>query len=71
MCKTSTPGFWFGFFKPVCLAIELDSQVNKLMDFYENYNNDDASRNKAYSKALNLAKRSNCLLGYSKAKYKK
>ena len=43
----------------------IDARVNELLDFYENGENNDQEREKAYSRALNLAKKSNKLMGYT------
>ena len=63
--KSSTPMAWKLILKPVFKAHNLNNKVNKLMDYYEDYNNGDRTRNQAYSKALNLQKESNKLLGIS------
>ena len=63
--KSSAPGFYHQILKPVCDAIIIDARVNELLDFYENGENNDREREKAYSRALNLAKKSNKLMGYT------
>ena len=63
--KSSTPLAWKLVLEPVFKAYNLNNKVNKLMDYYEDYNNVDRTRNQAYSKALNLQKQSNKLLGIS------
>ena len=62
--NSSTPMAWKLILKPVFKAYNLNNQVNKLLDFYED-SNDNMARNKAYSRALNLQKQSNKLLGIS------
>ena len=62
--NSSTPMAWKLILKPVFKAYNLNNQVNKLLDFYED-SNDNIARNKAYSRALNLQKQSNKLLGIS------
>jgi|19_taG_2_1085344.scaffolds.fasta_scaffold00843_10 hypothetical protein len=49
--------------KPVCDAMLIDMKVNTLLDFYDKSENNQ-ERERAYSRALNLAKKSNKLLGY-------
>ena len=63
--KSSAPGVYHQVIKPVCEAILIDARVNELLDFYEDSENNDQEREKAYSRALNLAKKSNQLMGYS------
>ena len=63
--NSSTPMAWKLILKPVLKAYNLNNQVNKLLDFYED-SVDDKARNKAYSRALNLQKQSNILLGISR-----
>ena len=63
--KSSTPGAYRRIIKPVSDAMIIDSKVNELLDFYENVENNDQEREKAYSRALNLAKKSNKLMGYT------
>ena len=63
--KSSAPGAYRRIIKPVCDAIIIDSKVNELLDFYEDNENNDQEREKAYSRALNLAKKSNKLMGYT------
>ena len=65
MMKTSAPEAYRLIIKPVCDAVLIDARVNALLDFYEDYSNDDQEREKAYSRALNLAKKSNRLMGYT------
>ena len=62
--KSSTPMAWEIVLKPVFQAYILNNRVNKLLDYSEN-TNDHRKRNQAYSKALNLQKQSNKLLGIS------
>ena len=62
--KSSTPMAWKLILKPVFKAYILNNRVNKLLDYYE-VSNDHRKRNQAYSKALNLQKQSNKLLGIS------
>ena len=62
--KSSTPMAWKLILNPVFKAYSLNNKVNKLLDFYEE-SSDDRKRNQAYSKALNLQKQSNKLLGIS------
>ena len=62
--KSSTPMVWELILKPVFKAYNLNNRVNKLLDYYE-VSNDHRVRNQAYSKALNLQKESNKLLGIS------
>ena len=63
--KSSAPGFYHQILKPVCDAVLIDVRVNELLDFYEDNENNDQEREKAYSRALNLAKKSNKLMGYT------
>ena len=63
--KSSAPGMYHLIIKPVCDAMLIDTKVNELLDFYEDYENNDQEREKAYSRALNLAKKSNKLMGYT------
>ena len=63
--KSSTPMAWKLILKPVFKAYILNNRVNKLLDYYEE-SNDDGKRNQAYSRALNLQKQSNKLLGISR-----
>ena len=62
--KSSTPMAWKLVLKPVFKAYILNDRVNKLLDYSE-VTNDHRKRNQAYSKALNLQKESNKLLGIS------
>ena len=62
--KSSTPMAWKLILKPVFKAYNLNNRVNKLLDYSEN-TNDHRKCNQAYSKALNLQKQSNKLLGIS------
>ena len=62
--KSSTPMAWNLILKPVFKAYILNNRVNKLLDYSE-VTNDHRKRNQAYSKALNLQKESNKLLGIS------
>ena len=62
--KSSTPMAWKLILKPVFKAYILNNRVNKLLDYSE-VTNDHRKRNQAYSKALNLQKQSNKLLGIS------
>ena len=63
--NSSTPMAWKLILKPVFKAYILNNRVNKLLDYYEE-SNDDRKRNQAYSRALNLQKQSNKLLGISR-----
>ena len=63
--NSSTPMAWKLILNPVFKAYNLNNQVNKLLDFYED-SVDNKARNKAYSRALNLQKQSNKLLGISR-----
>ena len=63
--KSSTPMAWKLILKPVFKAYILNNRVNKLLDYYEE-SNDARKRNQAYSRALNLQKQSNKLLGISR-----
>tara|TARA_Y100000310_G_C20454376_1_gene702334 strand:+ start:74 stop:274 length:201 start_codon:yes stop_codon:yes gene_type:complete len=63
--NSSTPMAWELIIKPVFKAYNLNNKVNKLLDYYED-SNDDMKRNQAYSKALNLQKQSNKLLGITR-----
>ena len=63
--RSSAPGAYHHIIKPVCDAILIDARVNELLDFYEDSENNDREREKAYSRALNLAKKSNKLMGYT------
>jgi len=63
--NSSTPMAWKLILNPVFKAYNLNNKVNKLLDFYED-SNDNIARNKAYSRALNLQKQSNKLLGISR-----
>ena len=60
--KSSTPMAWKCILKPVFEAYILNNKVNKLLDYYEG-SSDDRKCEQAYSRALNLQKRSNKLLG--------
>ena len=62
---SSAPGVYKLILKPVCQAMIIDIKVNKLLDFYEDAESSDSEREKAYSRALNLAKKSNKLLGFT------
>ena len=64
--KSSTPMAWKLILKPVFKAHNLNNRVNKLLDYYEDHNSANEIRDKAYSKALNLQKESNKLLGISR-----
>ena len=64
MCKSSTPSAWNDVLKPALMAYNLNNKVDKLLDYYEG-NGNEIRRNQAYSKALNLQKKSNKLLGIS------
>tara|TARA_Y100000310_G_C20453004_1_gene701665 strand:+ start:70 stop:270 length:201 start_codon:yes stop_codon:yes gene_type:complete len=63
--KSSTPMAWKMILKPAFRAYILNNQVNKLLDFYED-GNDKRKCEQAYSRALNLQKQSNKLLGISR-----
>ena len=63
--KSSTPMAWNLILKPVFKAYNLNNRVNKLLDYYEDNNSVNKTREQAYSKALNLQKESNKLLGIS------
>ena len=60
--KSSTPMAWKLILKPVFKAYILNNRVNKLLDEYED-GNDPRKCEQAYSRALNLQKHSNKLLG--------
>jgi len=62
--KSSTPMAWNLILKPVFKAYNLNNRVNRLLDYSENTNNH-RKCNQAYSKALDLQKQSNKLLGIS------
>jgi len=62
--KSSTPMAWELILKPVFKAYILNNRVNKLLDNYEE-GNDPRKCEQAYSRALNLQKQSNKLLGIS------
>ena len=62
--KSSTPMAWKMILKPAFKAYILNNQVNELLDFYED-DNDARKCEQAYSRALNLQKQSNKLLGIS------
>jgi|TARA_Y100000034_G_scaffold98415_1_gene120547 hypothetical protein len=62
--KSSTPMAWKLILKPVFMACNLNTKVNKLLDFSEK-TSDQRACNQAYSKALKLQKKSNKLLGIS------
>ena len=62
--KSSTPMAWKCILKPVFEAYILNNKVNKLLDYYED-DNDARKCEQAYSRALNLQKQSNKLLGIS------
>ena len=63
--KSSTPMAWKLILKPVFKAYYLNNRVNKLLDFSEDCSNAKKC-NQAYSKALNLQKQSNKLLGITR-----
>ena len=63
--KSSTPMTWKLILEPVLKAYNLNNKVNKLLDYYEVSTNEKA-REKAYSRALNLQKQSNKLMGISR-----
>ena len=60
--NSSTPMAWELIIKPVFIAYNLNNRVNKLLDYYEDGDNE-IECEKAYSRALNLQKKSNKLLG--------
>ena len=60
--KSSTPMAWKCILKPVFEAYILNNKVNKLLDYYEE-SSDNRKCEQAYSRALNLQKKSNKLLG--------
>ena len=60
--KSSAPMAWELIIKPALKAYNINNRVNKLLDDYED-GNDDRECEKAYSRALNLQKQSNKLLG--------
>ena len=62
--KSSTPMAWKLVLEPVFRAYGLNNKVNKLLD-YSGDTSDQRKCNQAYSKALNLQKQSNKLLGIS------
>jgi len=60
--KSSAPMAWELIIKPALKAYNINNRVNKLLDYYED--GDDYRRcEQAYSRALNLQKQSNKLLG--------
>jgi len=60
--KSSTPMAWKLILEPALKAYNINNRVNKLLDYYED--GDDYRRcEQAYSRALNLQKQSNKLLG--------
>jgi len=63
--KSSAPMAWKLILKPVFKAYILNNRVNKLLDEYEE-GNDSRRCEQAYSRALNLQKQSNKLLGISR-----
>ena len=63
-CNSSTPMAWKCVLKTVFKAYILNNKVNKLLDEYES-GNDLKKCEQAYSRALNLQKQSNKLLGIS------
>ena len=63
--KSSTPKAWELILKPAIQAYNLNNKVNKLLDYYED-DNDARKCEQAYSRALNLQKQSNKLLGISR-----
>ena len=63
--NSSTPMAWKLILKPVFKAYILNNRVNKLLDEYEE-GNDSRRCEQAYSRALNLQKQSNKLLGISR-----
>ena len=63
--KSSTPMAWELILKPALKAYNLNNKVNKLLDYYED-ENDNRKCEQAYSRALNLQKQSNKLLGISR-----
>ena len=60
--KSSTPMALKLIIEPALRAYILNDRVNKLLDQYED-GNDDRKCEQAYSRALNLQKKSNKLLG--------
>ena len=62
--KSSTPMAWKLILKPVFKAYILNDRVNKLLDYSEQ-TNDNRKCSQTYSKALELQKKSNKLLGIS------
>ena len=58
------PSVWHNVLKPALMAYNLNNKVDKLLDYYEGSGNE-IRRNQVYSKALNLQKKSNKLLGIS------
>ena len=60
--KSSTPMAWELVLRPVFKAYILNNRVNKLLDYYED-GNDARKCEQAYSRALDLQKKSNKLLG--------
>ncbi len=62
--KSSTPLAWELILKPVFKAYNLNNRVNKLLDEYED-GDDPKKCEQVYSRALNLQKQSNKLLGIS------
>ena len=62
--KSSTPMAWKLILNPVFKSIVLNDRVDRLLDEYED-GNDPRKCEQAYSRALNLQKKSNKLLGIS------
>ena len=62
--KSSTPMAWKLILKPVFKAYNLNNKVNRLLDEHED-GVDNRKCEQAYSRALNLQKQSNKLLGIS------
>ena len=62
--ESSTPMTWKLILKPAIQAYKLNNKVNKLLDFHEDTGNK-VLGDQAYSKALELQKKSNKLLGIS------
>ena len=63
--KSSTPMAWELILKPTFKAYILNNRVNKLLDYYEDGDNSRKCE-QAYSRALNLQKKSNKLLGITR-----
>ena len=63
--KSSAPGFYYSFLKPLAEGIQLTKEIDRLLDIWDSTDYDDAKRNQAYSKAVHLAKKQSKLMGYT------